>query len=113
MSYKKNKSVWNYKGIINTFDQVSGKFTKQYVKGKVTFLNIWEPFILVTVEPKDNTPSYRNIFMRNYDQIIGSFGSNDQTIFYLEPDGNLRAKFYTGLTENKTKFGNLKLFVRN
>ncbi len=108
----KGKSTWKYKGIINTFYQQSGKFTKEYVKGKITFRDLWYPFYLVEVKPKDDVPMYRNIFMKNYDQIVGSFSPNDNTIFYLNPNGEFRAKFYSLIpgSGNKTRFGNIKLF---
>ncbi len=102
----KNKTVWTYKGNINTYNQLSNKISKDRVKGIVVIKRLSYNFYLIKVESKDLT--YSNIFMGNNDQIIGSFSPNDYTIFYTNQKGNLRAKFYT-LIDNKTKFGDFVL----
>ena len=112
MSNQKNNSVWKYKGIINTFDQSSGKFIKEHIKGKIKFRELQFPFYLVEVSPKDSIPAYRNIFMKNYDQLVGSFSPNDYTIFYINENDDFRAKFYSLLPNNKTRFGNIKLISK-
>jgi hypothetical protein len=103
----KNKTVWTYKGNINTYNQSTNKISKEYVKGIVVIKRLSYNFYIVKVESKDLT--YSNIFMGNNDQIIGSFSPNDYTIFYTTSKGKLMAKFYTLESNNKTKFGDFVL----
>lgn len=104
----KNKSYWTYKGFIHTYDTLTKKFTKEFVKGKIIINKLSNIFYLISIETKNTYLS--NIFMNSYnEQIVGSFVQNDTTIFYLTPDGKLRAKFYT-LIGSKTKFGEFKLY---
>lgn len=106
----KTKTIWNYKGNINTYDKNTNKIYQNFVKGIVIIKRLSYNFYLITVESKDLT--YTNIFMGNSDQIIGSFSPNDYTIFYTTSKGNLRAKFYTLTSDNRTKFGEFKLFSK-
>ncbi len=103
----KNKTVWNYKGNVNTYNQQTGKIIQESVKGIVVIKRLSFNFYLIKVESKDLT--YSNIFMGNNDQIVGSFSPSDYTIFYTTPKGNLRAKFYTLESDKKTKFGDFVL----
>jgi hypothetical protein len=103
----KNKTVWTYKGNINTYEQSTNKISNEYVKGIVVIKKLSNNFYLIKVESKDLT--YSNIFMGNNDQIIGSFSPNDYTIFYTTSKGKLRAKFYTLESDKKTKFGDFVL----
>lgn len=103
---KNLEGSWSQKGTIYTLNKINSRITSVEDEGTAVFTKLAEPFYQVVIYGPGYT--LKSVFMENNDQLVGSFYTNDESIFYLSKKCHLREKFTSITPTGDNRYGDLK-----